>query len=363
MAPTIRDQFHPILRGLLPSFFDTESFVESKATCDNCVMLAPEGLAKTQARDFFHPDTKCCTYHPRMPNFLVGAILADASPEGAEGIRRVRALIAGRTGVTPEFLGPSRKYNVLLDAGRVNGFGRSLRMRCPYFHEEHKNCTIWRYRKSDCAVFYCKYDAGADGQAYWRGVGAYWHRLEMRTAALVRERVSTEVEQPPWRLDRMSIEELEDRPPDPRSYSAWWGPYEGHEEAFYQACFEEATRLTDEDAEQLLGDEQAKHRLSVVKSTHEQLANPTFPERLTVNPELEAVDGPEGVKLVVSYSRYEPMALPRVIYDLLPKFDGSATVAEVQKRILDEDGADFADGLVLTMYQQRILVPAEPGHE
>lgn len=358
MAPTIRAQVHPLLRDLLPEFFDRAGIEEKKATCDACVMCAPEGAEKSRQRDFFRPDVKCCTYHPRLPNFLVGAILADETPAGSEGRRRVRALIQKRTGVTPDFLGPSRKYTALLDAGRHAAFGRSTTLLCPYFHEEAKNCSIWQYRKSDCAVFYCKYDAGADGQAYWRGLGGYWHLLETRTAALVRERVSDAVEQPEWRADRMSLEELEDRPPNAADYSRWWGPYAGDEERFYLACFEQAKRLGDADARALLGDAEAKRRLKVVQTTHRQLERPAFPDRLRVNPELETFDGPAGVRIVASYSRYEPMALPEIIHRLLFAFDGTATVAEVQKRILEEEGADFADGLVLTMFQQRILVAA-----
>ncbi len=360
MAPTLREQFHPLLRSLLHESFDRESFVEQQATCDNCVMLAPKDAEKSRERDFFHPDIKCCTYHPRMPNFLVGAILTDATPEGAEGARRVRQIIAGRTGVTPEFVGPSRKYNALLDAGRVNGFGRSMVMRCPYFHAENKNCTIWRYRKSDCAVFYCKYDAGADGQAYWRGVGSYWHMLETRAAALVAKRVSEAVQQPSWPVERMSIEELEDRPPNADDYQRWWGPFVGKEEDFFRACFTEATALTDEDGRDLLSDADAKRRLTIITDAHAQLTKPAFPDRLKVNPELDTFEGPGGVKIVAGYSRYQPTALPEIIFSLLCKFDGTAPVADVQKRILDEDGADFADGLVLTMFQQRILIAADP---
>lgn len=358
MASTIREQVHPLLSGLLPAFFDRAGFEERKATCDACVMCAPEGAEKSRQRDFFRPDIKCCTYHPRLPNFLVGAILSDDTPEGAEGKRRARALIRQKTGVTPEFLGPSRKYSALLDAGRYAAFGRSMALRCPYFHEEQTNCTIWRYRKSDCAVFYCKYDAGADGQAYWRGLGGYWHLLETRTAALLRERVSDAVEQPAFQADRMSLEELEDRPPSSVDYARWWGPYAGDEEAFYRACFEQAKQLDDDDARSLLGDKEAKRRLRVVETTHGQLERPVFPERLRVNPELETFDGPEGVRIVASYSRYEPMALPEIIHRLLSAFDGTATVAEVQKRIEEEEGADFSDALVLTMFQQRILVAA-----
>ncbi len=356
--PTIREQFHPLLRGLLPPAFEREAVVESKATCDNCVMCAPEGTEKSRQRDFFRPDIKCCSYQPRLPNFLVGAILADETPAGKEGKRRVRARIAERTGVTPEFIGPSRKYTALLEAGRYAAFGRSMTLRCPYFHEDDHNCTIWPYRKSDCAVFYCKYDAGADGRAYWRGVGAYWSHLETEVASLVRERTSSEVVQPPWPANRMSLEELEDRPPKQDDYAAWWGPFVGSEESFFIQCFEQAQKLDDDDARALSEGEPARRRLKVVEQTHEQIRNPTYPDRLTVNPELEHFDSPDGVHIVASYSRYEPMALPDVLYRLLFLFDGKRTVREVQDHIQREEGADFADGLVLTMFQQRILIAA-----
>jgi hypothetical protein len=356
--PTLREAMPPFLRDLLPGFFETPAPVETKATCDSCVMCAPEGASRTQTRDYFRRDIKCCTYHPTLPNFLVGAIFNDDSDELAVGRERLRALIRGRTGVTPKALGPSRKYQVLMQAGRYHAFGRSLDLRCPYYREDKGQCGIWRYRKSDCAVFYCKYDAAADGQAFWRGFGGYWQLVEARLSALVMKRVSDRVEEPERPYDRMSVEELEDRPPNPADYRRWWGPYEDREEAFYRRCHEQALLLGDEDKASLLDDDVGKRRLRIVTDAHEQLVRPKFPTTLKMNPELTEVPGPEGTTLVVGYSRYEPMALPQVIYRLLREFDGKATVAEVQARILEKEGADFADGLVLTMFQHRILVDA-----
>ena len=95
---------------------------------------------------FFSPDLKCCTYHPTLPNFLVGALFADADPALDEGRRRVRAAIARRAGVSPEWVGPPRKYRVLLEAGRVRGFGRARALVCPYL--DSGRCSIWRHRES-----------------------------------------------------------------------------------------------------------------------------------------------------------------------------------------------------------------------
>ena len=57
---------------------------EKKATCDVCAMARPKNRTKVH----YQPDLKCCTFHPFLPNFLVGAILQDPSLKaGAEVLR------------------------------------------------------------------------------------------------------------------------------------------------------------------------------------------------------------------------------------------------------------------------------------
>src|SRR5262245_12128098 len=82
----------------LPDLFQQQVTHEAKATCDTCAMC--ESSCNTPVRPvdgtnhFFRPDTKCCTYHPRLPNYLVGAILSDDSADLAEGRRRLEAKVA-----------------------------------------------------------------------------------------------------------------------------------------------------------------------------------------------------------------------------------------------------------------------------
>ena len=47
---------------------------------------------------FFHRDTKCCTYLPDLPNFLVGRILEDPDPALAPGRASVERRIDARVG-------------------------------------------------------------------------------------------------------------------------------------------------------------------------------------------------------------------------------------------------------------------------
>src|SRR4051812_26313941 len=99
------------LRGILPpvyqpffdKFFDRPKVDEPRATCDNCAMC-DKGEPSPVPMEYFKPELKCCTYHPQLPNYLVGAILADSSPDMEEGKKRIREQIAARSGATPQFL-------------------------------------------------------------------------------------------------------------------------------------------------------------------------------------------------------------------------------------------------------------------
>lgn len=92
--PALHDALPALYRTLLGAPLDREVPAESKATCHACAMVAgcPETVAPLDGRSrLFRADTKCCTYHPRLPNDLVGALLQDPNPGLAEGRRRMEA--------------------------------------------------------------------------------------------------------------------------------------------------------------------------------------------------------------------------------------------------------------------------------
>jgi hypothetical protein len=353
----IKDALNPLYRRFLPAFFDSPPIVEDKATCDRCVMLAPPGVP-ADSRAFFHPAIKCCTYHPRLANFLVGGVLED--DELDEGKRRMREVIARGVGVTPRWVAPSAKYSLLLEAARASSFGRAVSLRCPYYDPDPGACTVWKYRKSDCMSYFCKYDEAADGRRYWRAYEGYVSMLELRLSHFAMRAVSRDVSEPPEREEgELSLEELEDRAPD--DYARWWGPWAGKEEAFYRACYAAVRDIADEDVARILAfePEVPKRRLRVLEERYHAVVAPRVPERLKINPELEVFAGPEaGTHIVKSYTRYDPTLLPDAIYTLLPEFTAARTVAEVQEHILARDDTRFPDELVLQLYQKRILVAA-----
>src|SRR5262249_55419500 len=99
---------------------------ETRATCQQCAMCPPAtgAASPTPSPDYFNPQTKCCTYLPRLPNFLVGGILADETPEMAPGRASVEQRIRKGVTVTPLGLAADARFQLLYWAGRGATFGK-----------------------------------------------------------------------------------------------------------------------------------------------------------------------------------------------------------------------------------------------
>jgi Fe-S-cluster containining protein len=232
----IRDMLPAVFRHLLPGIFDTSVPEETLATCDNCAMSRADVRPENTPEGYFRPDVKCCSFHPNLPNFLVGAILADDRPDMAEGQRRLRLRLQSRQGVGPIWLAAPRKYTLLFLASRKTSFGRSLILRCPYFHPETSNCSIWRHRDAVCTTFFCKHVGGNEGEASWRAIETILRLTERRLAEYAANVLGLGSANVPMNLETLTLEELEDRPPDSASHAALWGDWASREEVYYRAC-------------------------------------------------------------------------------------------------------------------------------
>jgi hypothetical protein len=162
----IREYVPPFYHRFLPPFFEKEIPAEVFASCGNCPMTASarEEMDLEISRPF-SPESKCCTFVPRIPNYFAGAILTD--PDTVFGSELLRNRIRGKRGVFPQGIYPDKKYRLLYEYGRKNGFGKSSLLRCPYYVLGELNCSLWKYRESICATWFCKYLGGEAGRAFW----------------------------------------------------------------------------------------------------------------------------------------------------------------------------------------------------
>jgi hypothetical protein len=355
VTDSLRDVFPQLYRALLPGFFDQPAPREEKATCSSCAMCAPPGTPPGSESSYFRPDIKCCTYHPRLPNYLVGGLLSDPDPALAEGRRRVEEVIAGRIGVTPRWVAPPRKTRVLYHAARRSSFGRSLLLRCPYYQEQGGLCTIWRWRETDCSTFFCKYMTGADGQTFWRSLNGYLHEVQGRLAAHALARLAPELEEPAVEAGELTLDDLEDRPPG--DYGQLWGPWQGREGELYRACYREIASLDEARFAEIAGAEAAE-RLAHLERVHGQMVQPALPERLVLSPQLTSEIREDGV-LVSTYCDYDPMMLSPALFQLLQRFSAPTAVADTQVRDGTDEGSEIPHDLLVMLFQMRVLVAPE----
>jgi hypothetical protein len=333
---------------------------ETRATCADCAMCrdVPAGL------ESFDPRTKCCTYLPALPNFLVGALLADEATD-ERGRASVRARIASGVAVTPLGLGIPPTYGVLYHHGAPVAFGRAVTMRCPHYLEDTGRCGIWLHRNAVCATWFCKHERGAVGWRFWQSVRELLSAIEAELArACLLE------------LDVGAAAIAHALPPAPRpgtstslglqaelcgergaaAAAARWGRWAHREEEFYVACAAFVQRL---DFAEILGrcGHEVRLRIEVMRSAWKELREPAPPARLRMSP-LVVLGAGSTTRRVSAYSALDPLEMPRELLDLLHHYDGRVN-AEARAAIASA-GIRLTPGLERKLADFEVLVPDEP---
>jgi Fe-S-cluster containining protein len=362
----LRDALPALYRDLLGPPLDRDVPAEEKATCASCAMLegACGAVPSVDGRPHaFRADTKCCTFHPRLPGYLVGALLDDPEPGVAEGRRRIEARLASRVGVTPGWIHPPRAYALLYDGAR-GAFGRARGLRCPYYAEGEGSCTIWRHREAVCSTYFCRYVAGADGRALWTAVKEYLSLVEIQLVrasllAIAPELLDGELERG-TRAGPPGPEDLDGAPPPAAEYAAAWGGWSGREAELYRACHRHVAALSAAELDALLGLDGILARRKIARAA-DAATSGALPPVLRLDPGATVAWLPDGSVALAAYSPLEAVALPGEAYRLLARFTGDAPVEAVRARLRAEERADLADEVLLELYRHRVLAPPPGG--
>lgn len=299
---------------------------ETEATCDDCAMVPSPGDAPDAASRAFDPSVKCCTFLPRLPNFLVGRILLDRTEGGRPGRATVEARLAARQGVTPLGLGVPEEYSDRYrHAGDHDGFGRTPSLRCAHYLENGQ-CGVWRHRASVCSTWFCKHVRGAVGHDFW--VQALQPLLLSVEHALARWCV-LELDLGVTALRRLfpaTVGEHARRPvgadldQQPHAYETVWGRWLGREIELYRASARLVNALSWRDVLAIGGPELGV-RARLAAASYTTLVKAQLTQRLRVG-EFQIVDiGPDYAR-ISSYSTYDPLDVPTALLSLLGRFDG-----------------------------------------
>ena len=334
---------------------------EANATCDDCAMCGGEAEEALDGRSFFNPQTKCCSYVPELPNYLVGRILADSDPALAQGRASVLARLQAGVGVTPLGLGQPPVFVALYGRSGATLFGRSRTILCPhYLPDGGGRCGIWKHRNSVCVTYFCKYVRGATGQNFWQTLHqllttveqdlARWCVAELDLGGEALRHLFPAASETA-RIDPRAL----DGEPEPARLRELWGDWAGREADYYQACARLVEPLKWPDVLALCGPAVRLHA-RLTGNAYQQLVSTELPPALRVGSFHCARFGAETV-VVNSYNSCDPVELPRALVEVLPFFDGRPT-KRVLASIRAERGLILDRDLVRKLVDFKILVPA-----
>jgi hypothetical protein len=348
-----------IYRPFLPEVFERPMAEERHATCANCTMCPPpEPVLPPEA--YFNPSTKCCTFHPALPNYSVGGLLRDTTGGGAEGRRRILGKIEARIGVTPAGILPPARVLLLQRHGK-QGFGRAERLVCPYLDRDRGACTVWAHREAECATWFCKHNHGFDGRAFWKHLRDYLVTVHVTLGTWVMRELGIDPDRIAAgfgpRLDALDARDLDDGPPPDAAYAAMWGPWHGREVDFYEMAFDMVRTLDRARFAALVG---IDHTVAIdhLAKRHDAITHPRLPDPLTRNPALRVDRAPDGSYVLTAGDVGESTRLRGEVYRLLDLFDGRRPTDAVKARVKAETGFGVSDSFLTALYHHRILIGA-----
>jgi len=323
---------------------------EHEASCSRCVMVPPEG-SEGGAR-YFHPQTKCCTFHPTIPNYLVGSVLRSGDGVG------MRERVATGVGVKPLMLEPPPLNTSLYEKHTKVVFGKARLLRCPFYRDG--GCGIWEHRNATCATWFCKHRRGAVG-------GHFWQRQKVLLAVLEHDLAKhcvLELGAPemlaslpePGEEKEPTAEELDGEVLE-AAHRTRWGSFAGREAEFYEACAELVFGLSWEEALAIAGPE-ARARAKLLQDAFSRLVEGALPSRLRrVEGYRIASHDAERVRLV-TYSEYDPLQVPSGVLALLGHFDGRA-VQTVREELEADYGVTLDDEFLGKLVDHGLLASAD----
>lgn len=346
-----------IYHRFLPDIFTMEIPQEYFTNCVQCPMIpSDDDMSQNSGEKPFSPSTKCCTFTPRIPNYMVGGILNDTSPEMEEGRSRILETLKSRRGVIPNGVYPTKKYKLLYDATCTESFGRSKKMLCPYYKTGLYNCTVWKYREAICGLWFCKHLAAQAGFFFWEAVTEYLKQVQevLISYCAMQQQIDTVdfYENP----NRLSYEEMEELPPNDRDYQQLWGNLVNREIDYYINCFKLIGELSPE-MFKALTEFETTYFTDKIFTAYKKVVE--LPDILILNN--EQIQHCEGDVYNVEFNNYIERINKIITYSvpfpkyLMDAFDGKTQTVIVLKNIYQNHNTLIEPEILIALYHHDIL--------
>lgn len=234
---------------------------ETKATCNDCLRSRDKRFSYT-----YKPDLKCCTFHPYLPNYAVGALLQQpATP----GILKLQDKIENREFALPIGVMAPFDYQFLFLTKEDEQFGNDQNLLCPYYDQDKNQCSIWQYRGVVCTSFFCRSDYGQNGLKFWAVLSDFLSYVEMALAeeCLVQLDFSPrDLSDQLLYLNKREFDEIEteQKALDTETDKTLWNGYSDKNE-FYRKCFAIVQKLDRSQFKEILGQQGLELEREVVE--------------------------------------------------------------------------------------------------
>lgn len=348
--PLIQSKLPPIYHRFFPDFQSWQVPQEEIATCPDCVMCRKPNSAFI--------NTKCCTYYPKLPNYLIGGILQDNRASLAEGKRIVKEQISNKNGIIPfgsvepaQYRHNSQKILKKKESKRTQSEAES--MLCPYY--DRGNCSIWDYRENCCSTHFCFSVGGDFGQNFWRKLNNYLKFVEYELAKFALLQLNF----PIAKIDiyKKTIEDyaIEDKTGKfyQNAYDDLWGNWAGKEEELFLKSYEIVSSLSNDEFIKIGGINQQIFQ-EQINHYYTQFIRPEIPEILIINPKAKVI------KINNHFREYKTemgnVIIPLLLEKFILLFNGESSTTEICQK-LQVFNLNFEDDYLRKLYQLKILIP------
>lgn len=313
----------PFLR-LVPELGAAAFPEEPHATCASCAMAPRPGVR--EGEPVFAAPARCCTYHPRLVNFLAGRALR----RGGIGAERVAARIRQRDGVRARGIDPSAAWERLWDSRGSEAFGRDPGLNCPFWVEGTAlKCAIYDDRNVVCRTWHCKLRGGGRGYDAWMGLAAILGRLERE-------------------LSTWCVEHLPDVPADEASPEDI--------ERFYVACADRVDALSDTD----IASFRTPRLALLLRELGLHLEARDLPMPDVLQPRIQDWIRLPTVTILTAWSSLDRVDTPPWIFELLSRLDGVRPWREAVAETARALNITVPESLVRMLWDRGLVGPPVP---
>lgn len=198
---------------------------EKASSCFNCPQVKAHG---------FHPTSRCCSYIPRIPNFLLGLALMDADTQA------VAKNFVGSGYTIPEGSQAS-PLQMEQSLGFLSGQLPHGTVVCPLLNRTSRKCQVYGFRNGVCSTFFCRHDQGEAGAEFWESLTDLVTQVETALAQWALEQAGFDLDAYFERFESLqhSMDSCTDAASGTWSDSArrtLFGPWYGREEELFLRC-------------------------------------------------------------------------------------------------------------------------------